>query len=449
MSIGPTIVDNTVQEERSSQIYPPAGKPIVPHKFQWKILESKARFLALNAGTGGGKSWFGAVWLLEEIRKHPEDDFMVVSPIFKMAKRRPRKLLEALFKREGIIKDKDYMYHQNEGIFDFKTGAHIYLASADRPDTMEGDVLRAIWADEAGKMGKKAWQVMRRRTNYLKGRVLLTSTPYARNWFITDVVKKGEEGYPGYFSVTYRSIDSPHYDKAVYWEEKKLLPPDEFNRKYNAIAVAQHGLVYKEFTEDHIIKPFDLTNDWEFFAGIDWGINHPFIFELFAYNEETEQVRNCYEYHTTGKELYQIAGELAPVLKDKEIIAYFDPSRPDSAKQLQRELEEWGIEDTMFRKADNDRENGIMTVRKLLFQKKYSIYDTCKLNIEQKGLWSWIEEESGEYSDKAEKKNDDSQDAERYALHTRLGKKRNPKVYALGGGYDSRDENDEERGDDA
>jgi hypothetical protein len=435
-----------VQEYRSSEIYPSRDKPIEPTYHQWLVLKALQRFLGFNGGTGAGKSWLGGLWSLEELRKFPTDDGMIVAPIFRMAKRRPRKVFEALLKREGIRKDIDYKYHQNDGIFEFATGAHVYLASADRPDTMEGDVLRWIWADEAGQMGKRTWDIMRRRTNYLKGRILMTSTPYSRNWFITDVVDRAEEGHPDYFAVTCRSIDNPHYDKSVYWEEKKLLPPDEFNRKYNAIAVARHGLVYKEFNEDiGVCKPIDLTSDWQFFAGIDWGTNHPFVFELFAYHEELDQVYNCLEYHTTGKELFQIAGELAPKLKDKEIIAYFDPSRPDSAMQLKRELESWGVTDIAFRKADNDRENGIMTVRKLLFQEKYKIFDTCKLNIEQKGLWSWIEEESGEYADKAEKKNDDSQDAERYALHTRLGKKREPKIYCLG----AEDEDENNGGDDA
>ena len=433
MSISPAIAQDFVEEERSSEIYPPMGKPLEPHIWQYRILMSKSRFLALNAGTGGGKTWFGGMWLLEELRKFPEDEFMVVTPIFRMAKRRPRKVLEALFKREGIIKDVDYTYHKNDGVFEFATGAHIYLASADRPDTMEGDVLRGIWADEAGQMGKRAWDIMRRRTNYLKGRILLTSTPYSRNWFITDVVAKGEdEAYSDYFSVTYRSIDNPYYDKSVYYMEKELLPPDEFNRKYNGIAIARHGLVYKEFDENlHIVNPEDvnITDKWELFAGIDWGKNHPFVFEMFAKHPEEDLIYNCYEYSTTGKELYQIAGELAPALKDKNVVVYYDPSR--SGGQLKHELQQWGIYNVAFRKADNDRENGILTVQKWLFQNKYKIFDTCKLNIEQKGLWSWVEEESGEYMDRAEKKNDDSQDAERYALHTRFGKQKKPRVYSF------------------
>lgn len=411
--------------------YPPKGQPIKPFKEQWQILQSNARFLGLNAGTGGGKTWFGPVWLLEEIRKYPEDNFMIVAPIYKMVKRRPVELLFKYFAREGIIRDIHYNYRRQEGEIEFTTGAHIYLASADRPDTMEGNVLRAIWADEAGQMGRKAWDVMRRRTGFKEGRILVTSTPYCRNWFITDLVAKGEnKKYKNYFAVTYPSIKNPHYPRSVYYEEKRKLPPDEFNRKYNAIATARHGLVYSEFDSDkHIIKPIDITNEYELFAGIDWGQNHPFVFELFAYHPETDMIYNCWEYSTTGKELYQIAGELAPHLKDKNIVAYYDPSR--SGGQLKHELQQWGVYNVAFRKADNDRENGILTVRKWLFQDKYRIFDTCKLNIEQKGLWSWIEEESGEYADKAEKKYDDSQDAERYALHTKFGKQTKPRVYSF------------------
>jgi len=46
------------------------------HKGQAKAWRSQARYVAMIAGTGSGKSWFGPVWLYREIQKYPQGSFL-------------------------------------------------------------------------------------------------------------------------------------------------------------------------------------------------------------------------------------------------------------------------------------------------------------------------------------------------------------------------------------
>ena len=50
------------------------------HPGQWAILNSEARFLAAIAGTGGGKTRVGALWLMREIEKKPLGKYLIVVP---------------------------------------------------------------------------------------------------------------------------------------------------------------------------------------------------------------------------------------------------------------------------------------------------------------------------------------------------------------------------------
>jgi PBSX family phage terminase large subunit len=70
--------------------------------------------------------------------------------------------------------------------------------------------------------------------------------------------------------------------------------------------VNAEGLVYPAFNKDiHVIKPFNIPEDWEIIRGIDWGYKNPFVClwvavdgdgRAYLFNEYTETQR-LLEYH--------------------------------------------------------------------------------------------------------------------------------------------------------
>ena len=112
------------------------------HSGQSRAWKSDARFVAMIAGTGGGKSWFGPIWLYREIQKYPKDGFLVISPTYPMFQRivlpRTKEFLDAVTGGE---------YRAGERIYYLPTGGKVFFGSADNPFSLEGVHVRAAWLD--------------------------------------------------------------------------------------------------------------------------------------------------------------------------------------------------------------------------------------------------------------------------------------------------------------
>ena len=106
----------------------------VPTKFfpihegaQNAVLESNARFVAAMAGSGGGKTSCGALWLYREIQKNPTGSFLIVAPSFNI-------LFSATlptWKRTVENTDLEGFEMVCRFAFELTTGGFIYLRSAD------------------------------------------------------------------------------------------------------------------------------------------------------------------------------------------------------------------------------------------------------------------------------------------------------------------------------
>jgi len=422
----------SAKAESRINVYPDSEE-ITLHPYQTAIFQSKARYLALIAGTGGGKTFMGPIWLTEEIRKNPQGEYMVVAPTYKMLNRKSLPALMEYFDKVGV----DYDFKKQDAEICLGTGGKIFLGSADNPFSLESVQCHAIWVDEAGQLKKWAWIVLQARIGFHLGRMLMTTTPYAQNWLYKDIYKLWENGDGDYFVVQFPSIANPYYPKEEYARAKATLDPDTFDMRYKGLFKKRTGLVYKEFTEDMVVKPFPIPPEWTIFAGIDWGYNHPFAFSQFAKipkqnelekKDEKEKekkkgpdgaVWNFAEYYMPCKTIEEHALQIKLMVGDRPQIAYYDPSNPQAAEDLKEALYRLGCFVLTLKPGDRDVMAGIRFVKSLMIQGKYSVFDNCKQNIEEKGLYSWMTNPAGgDYIDRVRKEDDDVQDAERYALYT-------------------------------
>ena len=110
------------------------------HKGQSRAWKSNARFVAMIAGSGGGKSWFGPIWLYREIQKNPKGSFLVVSPTYQMFQRIVLPRAEEFF---NAVTGGEYK--AGERAYYLPTGGVVYFGSADNPASLEGVHVRAAW----------------------------------------------------------------------------------------------------------------------------------------------------------------------------------------------------------------------------------------------------------------------------------------------------------------
>lgn len=402
-----------VKADSRINVYPDSEE-IKLHPGQSAIFQSDARFKALIAGTGGGKTFTGPIWLVEEIRPYPQDDYFIAAPTYKILQSSSLPTTIEYFDKIGL----GYEYKKQDAILELNTGGKIYLRSTENPLSLEGIQARAGWADEAGQMKKWAWIVMQARVGFRKGNLLFTTTPYSMNWLYKDIVKPFEDGNKNYFVSQFESILNPEYSIEEWERAKATLDPDTFDMRYKGLFKKRTGLVYKEFTENMVVKPFPIPSEWTIVAGIDWGYNHPFAFSQYAKNPDGA-VWNFGEYYMPCKTTEEHALQIKLMVGDRPQIAWYDPSNPQAAEDLKEALYRLGCFVITLKPGDSDVMAGIRYIKSLMLQGKYHVFDNCKQNIEEKGLYSWMSNPAGgDYIDRVRKEDDDVQDAERYSLYT-------------------------------
>jgi PBSX family phage terminase large subunit len=248
------------------------SKYIPIHEGQADILKSSARFTAVIAGTGAGKTTAGAVWLGQRIAAKPTGKFLMVAPTFPLlntaALETWKKFVEGT-ELQGEYKQQAHEYH-------LPTGGKIYCRSGEHPDSFEGvQYDGGVWLDEGGNCSVKVWHAIQRRSGYHKCPVLITTTPYANyTWLKTELIDRHKAGDKNYLVRQFPSTLNPTYDKAEFDRAKTAMSDWRFRMMYMGEFCGASGLVYPEMSkcfvdQDEIAKAS--ANEPRYYGAIDWG----------------------------------------------------------------------------------------------------------------------------------------------------------------------------------
>jgi len=326
-------------------------KEVKLHKYQSMAFNSDARFIALTAGVGGGKTYYGPIWMYREISRYPNDIWMVISPTYKVLSRATMRAFLTFFEGtdlEGTLNKTDKEYHLPDG-------GKVYFCSAEKPDFLEGGQFRGVWLDEAGAMKRWAWVVTQARLSVKLGRALLTSTPRGKNWFYWDFHKRWEDGDPDYLSIQFDSVENPQFPREEFERMKRILSPAEFAMRYRGQFTELEGLVFPNYanclTEDSIKYP-DATDTRV--GGIDFGWTAPSA-ALTAY---LDTVTGKWVIYREFYEVHCLMGKMAESL-DHQATYYADPSFP-------KEIEELRSHGISVEPADNSYLPGIRKVNEYI-----------------------------------------------------------------------------------
>lgn len=319
-------------------------KKLSLHESQHRVIESDRRFVLAAAGTGGGKTYVGPIWLWQEIAKHPTESFIIVAPTYKVL--RDATIPSWMNIVRGTALEGEYK--KSDGQYILPTGGVIYLASADKPDSIEGKHVKAIWADEAGQYDFWAWVVLQARVGSKLGRVLFTTTPYGLNWLFTEVYLRWKNGDPDYGVINWGTIDNPWYPKEEIDRARRTLSPEIFSMRYEGQFVRMEGLVYPDFHK-WIVPSFTPYGECSWYGGLDFGFGNPTAKHDAALDQnDVLWVMNEY-YKSSG-----LIGEVAESMR-RDAIYGADPA----GAQWIAELEAMGFD---VRPANNDVEFGIQEV---------------------------------------------------------------------------------------
>jgi len=406
------------------------------HPWQDKAWHSKKRFICFCSGVQGGKTFFGSIWIINEVWTSKWSDFIILAPTYKVLQ---QSTLQKFF---DIVPRWYGVHNKSDSTFKTRTGKTIFFRSADKPESIEGITAGAIWADEVGLMKPDAWLFMQRRVSRTEGRILMTFTPKALNWVYYDLYKpwlQAKGKHPDIEFIQFKSVDSPYFPEAEFERAKQTMTPHQFKLSYEGEFAKAEGLVYPSFSSSNIVDDFEIPKDWRRSGGIDFGYINPFCaLEAALSPDDVLYIYKC--HYKSGMTLREHAEYL-----DLNITYFYDPS----GRQEAEELISMGLE---LVPANNDVDLGIDKVNvrimghNLLEEEsegeslklddkreiRLKVFRSCYELIEEMGLYQYDKNQAtGEWKDKPLKANDHSVDALRY-LTVGIDEWGTPEIIVLG-----------------
>jgi hypothetical protein len=259
------------------------------HKGQMRALRSTRKITAVLAGSGGGKTTIGPIWLVRRIARYWDDaperqQYLVAAPTNDLlgpalAALSPylKVLGNPTIGEEGNGYTPSHREHGHS--WHLRNGAIVYFRSADRPGALEGRHYRAAWADEWGQVDDTAHATLIRRLGFYNGDLLITTTPYVAEGWTAELVAAHRAGDEDIELIQFPSVLNPGYSIKEWRRLKATMPPWLFAMFFRGLLTRPEGAAYPNFDPAvHVEDPFEQPEGlvgWAHYAGMDFGLAHP------------------------------------------------------------------------------------------------------------------------------------------------------------------------------
>lgn len=251
---------------------------------------SRKRFIFIIAGSQGGKTSWGPIWLAREIEERGRGDYLAVTSNFDLFK---LKLLPSILEFfEGTLKNGRFWAGERiveiadpaTGIFWARKSsdpmyARIILRSAVARGGLESASVKGAWLDECGQdeFTLGTWQAVRRRLSLARGRVLGTTTPYNLGWLKTEIIDRWKAGDPDIDVIRFASVANPLFPKEEFLDVMAKMARWKFLMMYMGFFTRPAGMIYEDFVNKnvalggHLVDDFEPPSNWPIHVGIDPG----------------------------------------------------------------------------------------------------------------------------------------------------------------------------------
>ena len=277
----------------------------------------------------------------------------------------------------------------------WKGKTRIICRSADAEGGLESASAKGAIFDECGMDSVKvnAWEAILRRLSLSQGRVLAGTTPYNLGWLKTQIFDKWRAGDPDIQVVQFKSIMNPSFPKEEYERAKRTLPTWKFEMFYNGNFSRPAGIIYEDFTQQHIIPAFPIPAAWPRYLGVDFGAVH--TAKIYLAQDPASKLYYLYRDELDGNKT--TAEQVASVKKYNEnnLLAW------GGAKSETQQRWDWRAAGLTIKEPPrSDVEGGINKVVTLLKENRLYVFDTCTGIIDEFGTYSRELNASGQSTEK-------------------------------------------------
>lgn len=276
-----------------------------PNPLQQRVTDefrAGKRIVAMISGRQGGKTHYGARWLLAQIASATESGglYLIASPSYRMARVAQRSLEQAL---QSDLKLWRSIKHLKQPIptYTFPNGAVIEVHSIDDPDSIRGLTAKAVWFDEAAVAASEAYDILLPVLLAEHGTLLLTTTPRGKqNWLYQKIyLKSCGPDHPDYdpdqyhaayavvFGTTWDNVENLS-EEAVKQLEEQYGKGSRFERQeIGGEFVSYDGLVFN-WDEENFVPRKEIPERKEFqhiIGGLDFGWRDPTAAVVLGYKD--------------------------------------------------------------------------------------------------------------------------------------------------------------------
>lgn len=335
----------------ANEVFLDLGTPNPIQERANQLFREGKRIVLINTGRQGGKSHYGARWLLGRIRKSGKVKLsLMVAPTFRQARVMQRKFEEVLqldLRLWKMVK----VRQQPIPTYTFPNGHVVEVHSSDDPDSLRGLTASDVWFDEIALAQQAAFDIIMPTLLATNGYLLGTTTPRGKqNWtyrhlYLRAVPPGHHDHSPELYDPSYGVVVGSTKENAANLSAAaiKLLETQygvgsAFGRQeIDGEFVSFEGLVY-EWNEERNYLAFDKLPPVDscslVIGGLDFGwFPDPTAAYVLGYKEGNWYVYDgLYENKLLTNDL---ATELS-VLGERYKVLYWvaDSSRPDEIEDL-------------------------------------------------------------------------------------------------------------------
>lgn len=394
------------------------------HPGQSRAWASERRFVAILAGTQGGKTSFLPWLLYREIGRRGAGDYLAITSSYDLFKLKFLPALRECF--EHVLGWGRYWAGDRVlELADPATGAflarraddpmwgRIILRSAESGGGLESSTAKAAILDEAGQdaFTLDTWYAVLRRLSLHRGRAFIGTTLYNMGWLKQQVYDRWKDGDPDYDVIQFDSTENPMFPREEAERARATMPDWKYNMQYRGRYERPAGLIYDSFNERlHSVPSFALPDRWQRYLGLDFGgVNTAGLF--YAEEPGTGRLYLYRQYKAGGR----TAREHAAALKSGEPMIPTCVGGSKSEGQWRDEFRAGGLP---VQEPDiKDVEVGIGRVYGAHKQGQILVFNHLDGYLAEKRTYSRVVDSQGEPTEAIENKNAfHFMDAERYIV---------------------------------
>tara|TARA_R110001599_G_scaffold97721_1_gene251851 strand:+ start:1330 stop:2643 length:1314 start_codon:yes stop_codon:yes gene_type:complete len=211
--------------------------PTIKQHQAWEYIHDKTSSEILFGGSaGGGKSYFGAAWLLYSCLRYPGTRWLMGRAVLKTLKETTLNSFFSVCSDWGVKKGETYKFNAQSNVIEFVNGSQILLKDlyqypADPNfDSLGSLEISGAFIDEVNQCTEKAKNVVASRVRYkladfdLRPKILMSCNP-AKNWVYDFYKQWRDDNLPEHQKFVQAKLkDNPHISE-YYEEQLRKLDP--------------------------------------------------------------------------------------------------------------------------------------------------------------------------------------------------------------------------------